>query len=256
MLYRFNKSSLRGIVGLTICGALLIFQTTIVGTNFAFSLKEPSLFLLTQLKETSSIMRELSLWISSREVLAKRVLSYELRIRELESVQSLYEAARRENEDLKNSLDKQTNSIGATLLRGGSKFFVDRGEADGVRTGSLVTFRGAFVGVISDVYPNISGLDSIYDNEFRVGVRIERRDGVLGVMIVKRGQLLITTISRNEEVQLGDSVVTLGDNKVKQSGIIIGKIEKDLTRSADPVSTFMVSPLFKSQEIRALSISP
>lgn len=229
---------------------------TPTGANLAASLRESTLFFLTQTESIFSVTGKIRTWIESQSRLEKKLMEYELKLRTLEAANARLAILEKENEDLKSSYASMNAAewMGATLLSGGSKYLIDLGSTDGVLTGAVVLARGSFLGVIKETQTQLSQVTSIFDPEARFGVRIGP-DGALGVLRVKHSTLIVTTISRAEGIKEGDRVVTLGDEQVRRGGLPVGTVTRILTRPADAVSTFEIRPDFEIEQIRAVIVS-
>ncbi len=246
-----------GVLGLAASLILLTVQLTAGGRGVVVLSRNSLLTFMGQIDVATSFLRTPRLWITSRVASYHAVLDSELRIRELEAKLSLLTFVKQENEDLKISLgivNKETQWIDATLLWAGDKYFLNVGEKEGVHQGSLVLGRGSLIGVVSQTENHFSSLETIFDQGFRVGARIES-GGVVGVL-TRQGEIMeLTTISRADDVKVGDKVISRGDPKVREAGILIGFVSAVQTRPADPVGKFGVKPAVLIDELRVVLVS-
>lgn len=252
-IIKVSKSQIHGMMGAGM-GILIILSQGLSPVREKISAyRRSALSFLTQTESTFYFAYQPNLWFKSQSSLQRQILEYELRVRQQDAQISRLSTIERENEDLRASIDKlpsqRVTVLVATLLHGSSgRFLVDVGEADGVRSGDIVLARGIFLGTVIETEKNLSTLASIFDSQIRIGARIDS-GGSSGVLTRKGDYLSLTTISRSEEVKVGDKVVTLGDEKVRQQGLLIGYVSHILTRPADPVSSFIIKPAIKDHQV-------
>jgi cell shape-determining protein MreC len=253
---KLSKQSLPAVFGVIVAMILISVQLNNAGVGLIMDARATSLVFISQIEAFFPLGRHVQLWIESKSRLSKKILEYELRVRELEATTAKLSQIQKENEDLKESFVGRNRNewLGASLLKGGGKYLIDVGNTNGVKPLGIVLVRGAFLGVVKDVYQNTSVVNSIFDNEARLAVRVGRGSAV-GIMRSKTGTLILTTISRTEGIDAGETVTTLGDENVKQAGLLVGYIEENLTRPADPVSTYKVKPAVTVNEARAVIVS-
>lgn len=197
------------------------------------------------------------LWLKSKNELQNRLMNYELKVRELEASVSALRYVADENAELKVALGTKLPTkkwITSTLLRSESQqLFVAVGASDDVNKFAIVLARGAYLGRVVQSWENLSRVISVYDPDSRVGVRVEGKG--VGVLTGKGERLTLTTISRDDGIKVGDKVITVGDELVRQPGLFIGEIIKVLTKPSDSVSTFLVEPAFELRDVSLVMVS-
>ena len=196
-------------------------------------------------------------WIQRQDVLAKKLLQSELYARQVDAKLSKLEYVQKENDDLRASLatvsGAHTQWIPAHFLSFDGESDVDVGLYDGVYEGAMVVSRGVYVGTLWQVDRSVSHVREVISPDSRIGVRTEP-SGVMGVLTQTSKGLTLTCISRFEDVHEGDIIQTIGDAKGNEAGILVGYIAKDLTRTADPVSSFLVKPALQTTDVRVVLV--
>lgn len=170
-----------------------------------------------------SFIRNKSLKNENEELRAKNLelLSRLVKLNEIE----------RENEILKEQFgfsEKQTQIFSRIRGFGDKKtsILIDRGENDGISKNLPVVARGnIIIGKIIEVYPDFAKVLLINSPESEVAVMAgeNRAKGIL------RGgtsgdYLNLEMISKEEEIKIGDKIITSGFDNVFPEGLLIGEI--------------------------------
>ena len=115
-------------------------------------------------------------------------------------------------------------------------FFLDKGAADGVREDMVITSSEGIAGVVDQVYRHYSRFMLVSASQSRIGVKVLRREsragGVLTGKGVDRALLQAEYFSRDDDIQVGDMLVTSGIGGKYPSGLYVGKVrevETDVT---------------------------
>jgi rod shape-determining protein MreC len=109
---------------------------------------------------------------------------------------------------------------------------IDRGSLDGVRRDMPVATAGGVVGRVISVGPNFAMVQVITDKRAGLGAMLQtsRAMGeVRGLDPEPRCEL--KNVSSSENVQIGESVVTTGLDRIYPKGLLIGTVER---LEADP----------------------
>lgn len=87
-----------------------------------------------------------------------------------------------------------------------NELLVSAGAGEGVATGSTVTFQGVFIGSIAQVFPDSAVVQTVFDPEFKMPVRI----GSVGAdgLIVGGSYPKVTSIAKTANIANGDVVYT------------------------------------------------
>lgn len=196
-------------------------------------------------------------WITRQDSLSRKLMESELLNRQLDARIVKLQYIQRENEDLRSSLASMSGSrfiwVPAHLFSQGNDFYIDVGIKDGVAEGSEVLSSGVYIGVTTDVQPSISKVIPVSSSLSRIGVRTVPSQ-VVGVLSVTTRGLIMTSISRADTVHEGDVIETMGDGHGIEGGILIGHVDKDLTRTSDPISSFHVRAAFDTNNINSVIV--
>lgn len=240
-MHKFKRTTVIGLFGFGLSLFLLLIQFSTFGKEQVSEIRRQSLSLGSVVDASFGFLRIPNDWLRSRQELIQRLMTTEMHLRELEAENVKLQEVKKINDSLMGSLSlvDKDKWIPAQILIGGNTYFLNVGSSRGVSVGSVVTSLGNYVGVVLSVQNHISSFSTPMEVDGSLGVRIESTRA-LGVLNYKNGELVLTTISRAENVKNGDRVITLGDERVRQSGILVGTIASNLTHTADPISTFLV----------------
>jgi len=121
-----------------------------------------------------------------------------------------------------------SNVIARSLDRLGGSLTVDKGTADGIEPGRAVLTPDGLVGRAERATPHQARILTLLHRDCAVAARIERTrvDGVLQWEYGNQPTLDLRYISSQEDVQVGDLVVTSGLGGIFPPGIRIGTVAK------------------------------
>jgi len=110
--------------------------------------------------------------------------------------------------------------------------YLDKGSEDGVAQDMAVISADGIVGKVIQVFRHTSEVLLINDQASGVGTILEqsRLQGVLKGR--PNGEVVLDKIMSDEEVKLGDRVLTSGGDEIFPKGLPVGKVEK-VTRGAE-----------------------
>ena len=115
-------------------------------------------------------------------------------------------------------------------------FFLDKGSADGVLAGMVVTTSEGMAGVVDQVYLHYSRFMLISASRSRIGIRVLRKEsravGVLTGQGPNRSLLQGEYFGRDDDVKTGDMLVTSGIGGKYPAGLFVGTVrgvEADVT---------------------------
>lgn len=256
-MIKLNRSTTNGALGLAVCCVVLLAQTTAPGRELVAALRLSVLGFLQQFDVAAAPLRAPRLLFESKYQLQHELMACELQRRTDDAQLANSKSIEKENADLKASLGVVSDSknwIPATVLTAEEKYYLDRGTKANVTKDSIVIADGSFFGVVTEAGSGISELETVFDQEMRLGVKVLPK-GIDGVLTRTASQILLTTISRTEDISAGDIIVTLGEPKVKRAGILVGRIDRILTRPADPVSTFIVKLALERGQVQTVLVT-
>lgn len=120
---------------------------------------------------------------------------------------------------------------------------IDRGTLDGVKRDMPVTTAGGIVGRVISVGPNFAMVQVITDKHAGVGAMLQtsRAMGELRGLDNYRSEL--KNISTSEKVEVGESVVTTGLDRIYPKGLLVGIVESIEVDPNAPWHKIIVKPV-------------
>ena len=116
------------------------------------------------------------------------------------------------------------------IARDSSNWFrritIDRGTLDGVRLNMPVTTAGGMVGRVISVGPNFAMVQVITDKHAGLGAMLQNSRATGEVRGLDNARCELKNISTGETVQVGESVVTTGLDRIYPKGLLIGTVER------------------------------
>ena len=109
-----------------------------------------------------------------------------------------------------------------------SRFFIDRGANDDMKTNMPVIGDGGLAGVIRQVDPNRAQVISVLDSEFSVAV-MSARTGDIGVAsgdirLMQQGLMRMERIDATMQIMPGDELRTSTHSSIFPPGILVGTV--------------------------------
>ncbi len=218
-----KKSSIISLILIiTCCIFLIIYQSKNdrILPKFYFSqLLNPLILIKDSIKDFFLLKQE-------NAQLKKQI--FELSLRE-----NYYSSLIQENKRLKEILTlkeqrKDIVAIGKVISKGSTKYlktiWIDKGSEHGIKKDYSALTPNGLVGKVVSVYPESSEILLITDPNFSVSVRIQR-SRTEGVLNGKGDNCIIKYIPLEEEVLVGDRVITSGLDGIFPEGIIIGAVK-------------------------------
>lgn len=140
-----------------------------------------------------------------------------------------------ENEELKDILrfviPRSTNYevakvTGRTHGLFNQKLFLNKGSADGIKEGSVVTGSLGLIGRVVDIKENKSRLMLPTDSNSRIPV-LASKARARGVLVGNNSSRMeILYLSKHHQIKVGDMIFTSGDGDVLPPGLLIGVVTK------------------------------
>ncbi len=116
--------------------------------------------------------------------------------------------------------------IGSSGSEQSRTVYIDKGSRDGVQLDMAVISATGVVGKIINVFRSTSQVLLINDQQSGVGTILEQ-SRLQGVLKGKSsGELVIDKIMADEEVKMGDRVLTSGGDQIFPKGLIIGTVDR------------------------------
>lgn len=140
--------------------------------------------------------------------------------------------------------------IGTSGTEQSRVIIIDKGARDGIKPDMAVITPDGIVGKIKDVFPLSSQVLLINDHDSGAGVILEhsRLQGI--VKGTSLGELQVTDIMSDEQIEAGDHVITSGGDRIYPKGFSVGTvISAAPDRDNDPFLAIKIKP---SADLRRL----
>lgn len=111
------------------------------------------------------------------------------------------------------------------------RFVIDRGTFDEVKRDMPLSAAGGIVGRVISVGPNFAMVQAITDKHAGVGAMLQNSRAMGEVRGLDNDRCELRNISTSENVEVGESVVTTGLDRIYPKGLLIGVVE---SIEADP----------------------
>ena len=141
-----------------------------------------------------------------------------------------------------------------------STFTIDKGSKDGITIGMNVIAGSGLVGIVTDVGPNFAKVRSIIDDSSNVSAMVLTTKDNFNVsgslQTMNEDKLLPFTELRdeNDEVQMGDPVVTSYVSDQYQQGILIGYIYSIEENPNNLTKSGTITPVVDFQHLREVLV--
>lgn len=106
------------------------------------------------------------------------------------------------------------------------RLIIDRGTNDGVKRDMPVATAGGIVGRIISVGPNFAMVQVITDKHAGVGAMLQGSRAMGEVRGLDNDRCELKSISSNENVEVGESIVTTGLDRIYPKGLLVGTVEQ------------------------------
>jgi rod shape-determining protein MreC len=108
---------------------------------------------------------------------------------------------------------------------------IDRGTLDGVKRDMPVATSGGIVGRVISVGPNFAMVQVITDKHAGVGAMLQASRAMGEIRGLDNDRCELKNVSTSEKVEVGESVVTTGLDRIYPKGLLVGTVE---SIEADP----------------------
>lgn len=215
------------------------------------------------LSDKADTLESLSVVMAENEALKKQVdeLTVELNTvklerYELDNLRELYELDQKYP-----SYDKvAANVIGKEAGNWFHTFTIDKGSNDGIEIDMNVMAGSGLVGIVTDVGPNYAKITSIINDTSKVsGMVITTSDNlIVSGSLQKMNENMTIEFSglndRDNEVEVGDPVVTSYVSYDYQQGILIGYISEIVTDSNNLTRSGTITPAVDFEHIEEVLV--
>ncbi|MFA5359067.1 MAG: rod shape-determining protein MreC [Patescibacteria group bacterium] len=137
-----------------------------------------------------------------------------------------------------------------------SAVIINRGKNNGVVEGSpVIAGEGILIGRIIEVEDNFSTVMLLNDDQVRVAATIQNQEQTLGVVEGEHGlSVKMEMIPRDENVKVGDTIITSGLQYRIPQGLLIGSVEKIDTTSSELFSRAYINPLVDYRQLNIVTV--
>lgn len=128
---------------------------------------------------------------------------------------------------------------------------INKGESSGVKENAAVISGDALVGRVGEVSGSSSAVMLVNDPEFRVLV-MNQAGTVPGIIKGQPGgAIIMERIQKNQNLSIGDVIVTSGLDGQFPKGLVVGRVES-IDESSDGI--FMVAGITPAADLRRISL--
>lgn len=176
-----------------------------------------------------------------------------------------YELIKEENKNLREQLNflssKNYNSVGADVISRSTDalrntIIINRGFEDGLDVGmSVMAGNGFYIGKIQRVDPNTSIVQLVNDQYSKVAATVVNKSRSIGIVEGGYGlSLQMNFIPQNEDIAVGENVITSGLEEEIPYGFILGRIDIVEKEPYQPFQKAIVTPFVDLNKIQYVSI--
>jgi len=131
---------------------------------------------------------------------------------------------------------------------------IDRGSLDGVKKDMPVATAGGIVGRVITVGPNFSMVQVITDKHAGVGAMLQNSRAMGEVRGLDDDRCELKNIKSSETVEVGESVVTTGLDRIYPKGLLVGTVERIEADPNAPWHRIIVKPAAPVDRIEHLLV--
>ena len=119
---------------------------------------------------------------------------------------------------------------------------IDRGTLDGVKRDMPVATAGGIVGRVISVGPNFAMVQVITDKHAGVGAMLQASRAMGEIRGLDNDRCELKNVSTSEKVDVGESVVTTGLDRIYPKGLLVGTVERIEVDPNAPWHKIVVKP--------------
>jgi rod shape-determining protein MreC len=159
-----------------------------------------------------------------------------------------------DNNKVKKFTKCYANVIGANENGFIFNYLIDKGQKDGLEIGDGVVSDEGVTGVVQKVFPETSLVLLLTDVKCRIPVRVERNKKA-GILIGKGYNLCeLEYISKEEDISVGDVLVTSGLSASFPEGLLVGKIISADKKAEKLTMDILVKPFVNVSRIQEVFV--
>ena len=136
---------------------------------------------------------------------------------------------------------------------------IDRGSLYGVKRDMPVMTAGGIVGRVISVGPNFAMVQVITDKHAGVGAMLQASRAMGEIRGLDNDRAELKNVSTSEKVEIGESIVTTGLDKIYPKGLLIGTVESIDADPSAPWHKIVVkpaAPVDRVEHVLVLLIEP
>jgi rod shape-determining protein MreC len=136
---------------------------------------------------------------------------------------------------------------------------IDRGTVDGVKRDMPVATAGGIVGRVISVGPNFAMVQVITDKHAGVGAMLQASRAMGEIRGLDNDRCELKNISTSEKVDVGESVVTTGLDRIYPKGLLVGTVERIEADPNAPWHKIVVkpaAPVDRAEHVLVLLVEP
>lgn len=126
------------------------------------------------------------------------------------------------------------------------------GEKDGIGVGMLVLAQGTLVGRISEISPYQSRVRLVTERG-STPMLARTSAGVEGLIVGDGKRVLLTEVAPDAVVQVGDTVVTVGELGAV-ANVLVGRIHYSISTQTAPTQTFVIEQSVSLYEVPIVTV--
>ncbi|MFH1427532.1 MAG: rod shape-determining protein MreC [Patescibacteria group bacterium] len=133
---------------------------------------------------------------------------------------------------------------------------IDKGREDGIIPGlSLVNSQGIIIGKVIETDKHISSVSLTTSSDCKLAATIQNNNRTIGVTEGELGLTIVMNfIPQTEVVNIGDTVVTSGLEKIIPAGLVIGKVIEVDQEGNEVWQKVVIEPLVDFNELVIVSV--
>lgn len=175
------------------------------------------------------------------------------------------ELARKENKELREQMRFLERSaftragaevIGKNIEPHSSTVVLNRGVEDGIAVGNpVIAGTGILVGKVKRVEKRTSIVQLLNDQESKIAAQVLNEEDSPGIVLGGyKISVRMRLIPQNENVQIGDLVVTSGLEEGIPKGLVIGRIEAVIKEAYQPFQEAIIVPTYPLEKLTTVSV--
>ncbi|MFW5799875.1 MAG: rod shape-determining protein MreC [Spirochaetota bacterium] len=263
-----NKNTLALIILIVLCIIMIVFgSNNIVNRNISKGIKVVTIPFIYSfhyiIDNTSYIINS----ISEINQLKQSLAEAEIKIREYEKQFKQIEEYKKQINILKKYLGLKTvieennhyELIACEIVSRSIKSYfesliIDKGSLDGLEKGMpVIGFqdgRRGVVGMVIEAGLSYSKIRPLHQSGFDIGVRLEK-ERYVGIVKGKGNinNLELNYIDKRAKLSIGDRVITLGENSLFPSDILVGKISKTFSPDTEFYKKATIEPFININKL-------